>query len=46
MSSATSLNQMFRQATAFNQPLNNWDTSKVTQMNNLYFMVQLHLTKI
>ena len=28
---------MFAQAYAFKQPLNNWDTSKVTNMNGMFF---------
>ena len=27
---------MFAQAYAFKQPLNNWDTSKVTNMNSMF----------
>ena len=27
---------MFAQAYAFNQPLNNWNTSKVTNMSNMF----------
>ena len=27
---------MFAKATAFNQPLNNWDTSKVTNMHGMF----------
>ena len=27
---------MFREARTFNQPLNNWDTSKVTDMNHMF----------
>ena len=28
---------MFDYATAFNQPLNNWDTSKVTNMRGMFY---------
>ena len=31
---------MFADAHAFNQPLNNWDTSKVTNMENMFYMAE------
>ena len=30
------MRSMFAGATAFNQPLNNWDTSKVTRMDYMF----------
>ncbi|MBQ8036495.1 MAG: DUF285 domain-containing protein, partial [Proteobacteria bacterium] len=33
----TNMRGMFKCATAFNQPLNNWDTSNVTNMNTMFF---------
>ena len=31
---------MFADAYAFNQPLNNWDTSKVTNMENMFYRAE------
>ena len=30
------MSQMFRETKTFNQPLNNWDTSKVTTMYGMF----------
>ena len=34
------MNWMFTSATAFNQPLNNWDTSKVTDMSYMFYLAR------
>jgi len=31
------MNRLFEGATSFNQPLNNWDVSNVTQMNHMFY---------
>ena len=36
MSNVTDMHGMFNEASKFNQPLNNWDTSKVTDMNHMF----------
>ena len=30
------MREMFKQASSFNQPLNDWDVSKVQTMNNMF----------
>ena len=36
MGCVTDMSQMFRDATNFNQPLDNWDVSKVTDMRGMF----------
>ena len=33
----TNMANMFNRATSFNQPLNNWDVSKVTSMESMFW---------
>ena len=37
MSNVEEMNWMFKQAWSFNQPLNNWNVSKVTNMEYMFF---------
>ena len=32
------MNRMFRSTKSFNQPLNDWDVSNVTNMNGMFYM--------